>query len=47
MATKLEANIRKYAGEEWVSSLREMWRCMTHRTFFSRLRIVKKMKQTS
>jgi hypothetical protein len=24
MATKLEANIRKYAGEEWRSSLREM-----------------------
>jgi len=24
MATKLEANIRKYAGEEWISSFGEM-----------------------
>jgi hypothetical protein len=42
MATKLEANIRKYPGEEWISSLREMWRCITHGTFFSQLRIVTK-----
>jgi hypothetical protein len=47
MATKLEENIRKYAGEEWISSLREMWRCMTHGTFFNGLRIVNKMKQIS
>jgi hypothetical protein len=47
MATKLEANIMKYAGEEWISSLREMWRCMTYGTFFSGLRMVKKMKQIS
>jgi len=45
MATKLEAKIRKYAGEEWISPLRKMWRCMTHGTFFSSLRIVNKMKQ--
>jgi hypothetical protein len=44
MATKLEANIRKFAGEEWTSSLREMWRCMAHGTFFSGLRIFNKVK---
>jgi len=47
MAIKLEANIRNYAGEEWISSFREMWRCVTHGTFFSGLRIVNKMKQIS
>jgi hypothetical protein len=47
MATKLEANIRKYVGEKWRSSLREMWRCMTHGNFFSCLRIIKEMKQIS
>jgi hypothetical protein len=45
MFAKLEANIRKYAGEEWLSSLRKMWRCIIHGTFFSSLRIVNKMKQ--
>jgi len=47
MATKLEANLRKYAGEEWISSLREMWRCMANGASFSDLRIVNKMKQIS